>query len=287
MPDLAALYRFRFREDERGKKMLIWKALCAHYFQPLIGDGKVIADLACGYGEFINNIKAKKKFAIDLNPDAPKFLDGDVQFCLARADNVEAIASDSLDVVFTSNFLEHLKTKDECDAVLAEVLRILKPGGRFIIMGPNIRYLAAEYWDFYDHYLPLSHLSIEEGLVQAGYEIDRIIPRFLPYTTRSKLPQHPALVVSYLKLPLIWRILGKQFLAVGRKPATPGGGEVKAPLVKGAEGARFIGFLAAGGAAAVVNILSRIVLNWAMPYELAIVVAYVVGMTTAYLLNRF
>ena len=31
-------------------------------------------------------------------------------------------------------------------------------------MGPNIRYLAAEYWDFYDHYLPLSHLSLEEGL---------------------------------------------------------------------------------------------------------------------------
>jgi len=49
---------------------------------------------------------------------------------------------------------------------------------------------------------------------------------------------------------------------------------------------RFILFLGAGGAAAVVNILSRIVLNWAMPYEIAIVVAYLIGMTTAYLLNK-
>src|SRR5690349_21277275 len=217
MPDLAALYRFRFRESEREKKMLIWQALCEHYFQQRIGEGKVIADLACGYGEFINNIRAAKKYGIDLNPDAPKFLGPDVEFCYSRADKIDAIASDSLDVVFTSNFLEHLKTKEECDAVLAEVKRMLKPGGRFIIMGPNIRYLAAEYWDFYDHYLPLSHLSLEEGLVQAGYEIDSVIARFLPYTTRSALPQHSVLIALYLKIPIAWRFLGKQFLVVGRK----------------------------------------------------------------------
>jgi len=218
MPNLTALYRFRFRESEREKKMLIWKTLCDRYFQPLIGEGKVIADLACGYGEFINNIRGSKKYGIDLNPDAPKFLKPEVEFCYSRADKIDAIANDTADVVFTSNVLEHLKTKEECDAVLAEVRRILKPSGRFIIMGPNIRYLAAEYWDFYDHYLPLSHLSLEEGLVQAGYEIDSIIARFLPYTTRSALPQHPALVALYLKLPIVWRILGKQFLVVGRKP---------------------------------------------------------------------
>src|SRR5215208_5938580 len=218
MPNLTALYRFRFRESERPQKMLIWKALCEHFFQNLIGEERVVADLACGYGEFINNIRARKKFAIDLNPDARQFLGSDVEFCLSRADVIPAIPDDSIDVVFTSNFLEHLRTKDECDAVLAEVLRILKPSGRFVVMGPNIRYLAAEYWDFYDHYLPLSHLSLEEGLVQAGYEVDTIIARFLPYTTRSALPQHPALVALYVKIPIIWRILGKQFLLVGRKP---------------------------------------------------------------------
>jgi len=218
MPNLSALYRFRFRESERPQKMLIWKTLCEHYFQNLVGDGKIVADLACGYGEFINNIKAAKKFAIDLNPDAPQYLDPGIHFLASRADKIEGIDDNTVDVVFTSNFLEHLKTKEECDAVLAEVLRILKPGGRFIIMGPNIRYLAAEYWDFYDHYLPLSHLSLEEGLVQAGYAVDSIIPRFLPYTTRSALPQHPLLIALYLKLPLAWRIMGKQFLVVGRKP---------------------------------------------------------------------
>jgi SAM-dependent methyltransferase len=219
MPNLAALYRFRFRESERAQKMLIWKTLCEHYFQRLVGNDQIVLDLACGYGEFINNIKGKKKYAVDLNPDAPKYLGSDVEFRFARADKIEGISENAIDVVFASNFLEHLKTKEECDAVLGEVRRILKTGGRFVIMGPNIRYLAAEYWDFYDHYLPLSHLSLEEGLVQAGYEVTTIIPRFLPYTTRSALPQHPLLVALYLKVPLVWRILGKQFLLVGRKPA--------------------------------------------------------------------
>jgi len=43
----------------------------------------------------------------------------------------------------------------------------------------------------------------------------------------------------------------------------------------------------AGGTAALVNILSRVALNWLMPYEVAIIVAYLCGMTTAYLLNRY
>jgi hypothetical protein len=54
--------------------------------------------------------------------------------------------------------------------------------------------------------------------VQADYEIERLIPRFLPYTTRSRLPQHPAFVALYLAVPFVWRILGKQFLVVARKP---------------------------------------------------------------------
>ena len=221
MPDLSKLYQFRFRKDDRAGKMRIWRALCESFFQNLIGQDRVIVDLACGYGEFINNIRGKKKYAVDLNPDARAYLAEDVEFCLSRADAIAVIGGDSVDVVFASNFLEHLRSKEECDAVFAEIRRILRPGGRFVIMGPNIRYLAAEYWDFYDHVLPLSHLSLEEGLVQADYEIERVVPRFLPYTTRSRLPQHPALIALYLKMPMVWRLLGRQFLVVARKPGAP------------------------------------------------------------------
>lgn len=52
------------------------------------------------------------------------------------------------------------------------------------------------------------------------------------------------------------------------------------------DGYRLARFVVVGGIAALVNILSRIAVNLIMSYELAIVVAYVCGMTTAYVLNK-
>ena len=52
-----------------------------------------------------------------------------------------------------------------------------------------------------------------------GFEVERMIPRFLPYTTKSRLPQHPALVAAYLRLPIAWRVMGRQALMVARAPA--------------------------------------------------------------------
>jgi hypothetical protein len=94
---------------------------------------------------------------------------------------------------------------------------ILKPGGKFLILGPNIRYLSSEYWDFYDHHLPLSHLSVAEGLSVNEFNVEKIVDRFLPYTTQTRIPQHPALVAMYLRVPFMWRVMGKQFFLVGRK----------------------------------------------------------------------
>ena len=219
MEDLKLLYRFRFDESDLGQKLKIWQVLCADFFQKYVKQDASVLDVACGYGEFINNIRAKTKHAIDLNPDTVRFLSKDINFHQTPANAMHGIPDASIDVVFTSNFLEHLESKAACNDVFREIMRVLRPGGRFIVMGPNIRYLAGEYWDFYDHHLPLSHLSLEEGLAVAGFDIQTVIAKFLPYTTRSALPQHPLLIKLYLKVPLAWRILGKQFLLVVSKPA--------------------------------------------------------------------
>ena len=49
---------------------------------------------------------------------------------------------------------------------------------------------------------------------------------------------------------------------------------------------QFAGFLVAGGIAAVVNFLSRIGFNLFFGYAISIVLAYLTGMVTAFLLNR-
>jgi putative flippase GtrA len=48
----------------------------------------------------------------------------------------------------------------------------------------------------------------------------------------------------------------------------------------------FVAFLITGGIAALVNLGARIALNLVMPFEVAVIVAYLCGMTTAYVLAR-
>ena len=217
MNDLASIYRSRFAITGLDKRRHVWKILCDDFFQAYVPPRSSVLDLACGYGEFINNIKAAEKFGVDLNPDSPSHLLPDVHFKLTSAYDLSHIADNSLDCVFTSNFLEHLPDKSACDTVLKEVRRILKPGGKFMILGPNIRYAYKEYWDYYDHYLALSHLSLVEGLMLAGYRPETVIDRFLPYTMNNATPTAGWMIRLYLRLPLVWKLLGKQFFVIAGK----------------------------------------------------------------------
>src|SRR5262249_39433524 len=123
----------------------------------------------------------------------------------------------SLDVVFTSNFFEHLPDKPALGRTLDEIRRCLKPGGRLIAMGPNIRYVPGAYWDFWDHYLPLTEKSLAEALDNRKFRLELSVDRFLPYTMTDGR-QYPLVCLQlYLKLRWSWRFFGKQFLVVAAK----------------------------------------------------------------------
>lgn len=218
MDDLARLYRTRFSDAEIARKDATWKVLCERFFQRYVRPDSTVLDIACGYGEFLRHIRAARKIAIDLNPDAAKFLPAGVEFHVGSADEMAVVRTGSVDVCFSSNFFEHLPSKEVLDKVLGEALRVLKPGGLYVAMQPNLRYAPGEYWDYYDHVLPLTHLSCREAFAKAGYEVLEMIDRFVPFSTASRLPQHPLLVRLYLACRPAWRILGRQFVIVGRKP---------------------------------------------------------------------
>jgi SAM-dependent methyltransferase len=215
--ELSQLYQIRFSDQALVRKNEIWKVLCRDFFSRFLKSTDTVVDIGCGYGEFINNISAGRRVAVDLNSDTKLFLNPGVEFFQGGALALDQANLPPADVVFTSNFLEHLPDKPTLDKFLSQVHGVLKPGGKYIIMGPNLRYLPGEYWDFYDHHLGLTHLSLSEALRLRGYNIDVCIDRFLPYTTQTKLPTHPALVRLYLKVPLAWRFMGTQFLIVASR----------------------------------------------------------------------
>jgi SAM-dependent methyltransferase len=216
--ELARIYANRFAETSvyRGR---VWQVLVPNFFQQFIPDTGTVLDLGCGYGEFINNIRAKNKFAMDLNPDAKARLNPDVQFLQQDCSQPWQVAPGQLDLVFTSNFFEHLPDKATLGRTLDQAFRGLKPGGRIVAMGPNIKYVNGAYWDFWDHYLALTETSLAEGMVTHGFQIERCYPKFLPYTIVGG-PEYPLWILKvYLRFKLLWRIGGKQFLVVARKPA--------------------------------------------------------------------
>ncbi len=196
------------------KKYALWRVLCEQFLQRYVHATDVVVDLGAGYGEFINHIRCAKKYAVDLNEETADALTSDVIFLKRPTVELSEIAEGSVDVVFASNLFEHLGSKEELLMTLHEVRRVLRAGGKLLILQPNIRYAYREYWDFLDHQLALSHESMREALELAGYTVLECRARFLPYTTKARLPQWPVLLRIYLWMPPLHWMLGKQMFLV-------------------------------------------------------------------------
>jgi SAM-dependent methyltransferase len=214
---LERLYKARFTPEERASKDEIWKLLCHEYFVRWIKPTDTVMDLAAGYCEFINNIRCGKKIALDLNPDTAQFKNSDVELIVNDCTTMPDIESNSIDVIFTSSFFEHLPSKEVLLRTLGQCYRALRPGGRLIVLMPNIRFCYDVYWDFFDHLLPVSDRALDEGMRAIGFKMDVVYPQFVPYSTKSRLPRAIFLIRWYLKIPLLWKIFGKQMLIVARK----------------------------------------------------------------------
>lgn len=213
--DLRQLYAARFEgaAEYRGR---MWDVLTRYFERWIPADGAVL-DLGCGYCEFINRVRCAQRYGMDLNPDSARFAKG-ATILEQNCSEAWQLPDSSLDTVFTSNFFEHLPTKTTLESTLQQAFRCLKPGGRLIAMGPNIRYTHGAYWDFFDHYLPLTDRSLIEVLSKTGFETDVCLAQFMPYTAVGKVQYPVAFIKAYLAIPLAWRVAGKQFLVVVRKP---------------------------------------------------------------------
>jgi hypothetical protein len=210
------LYEYRFRAIDQRRRNDVWDAV-APMLHELLGQPDRVLDPAAGRCEFINASPASERWAVD----AVDYEEG-----VAR-DGTRLIVSEIMAAelpreyfggVFVSNFLEHLLSQEAVAAFLEKMGDCMEAGGRIAVMGPNFRYCAREYFDFADHTVVLTERAVEEHLYAAGFEILKVYPQFLPYTFTGRLPSHPALVRTYLRFPLSWRVLGKQFLVIAERP---------------------------------------------------------------------
>lgn len=218
---LRDLYAARFSERDRRSKTRLWQVLAESCFQHYVPDDACVVDLGAGSCELINALRAKRRIALDLNPDVASFAAPEVEARVCPlGDLLDVVAAGSVDVAFASNVFEHLRSPEALLKALQTVRRALSSRGVLVIVQPNVRLTGGAFWDFLDHTLPLTEKGMTEALELTGYRVTECRARFLPYTTKSRLPQLPALVRLYLALRPVQWLLGKQMLIVAA-PGSP------------------------------------------------------------------
>src|SRR5688572_19193704 len=123
--ELQSIYQQRFDVANQAYRQRLWATLIGDFFQAWVPTDAAV--LALG-----------------------------VRLLAQDCSQAWALPDDSLDVVFTSNFFEHLPDKLALKRAILEAARCLRPGGRLIALGPNIKLVNGSYWDFWDHFLCLT-----------------------------------------------------------------------------------------------------------------------------------
>ncbi len=208
--DYDRLYRFRFRGVDQGSRQAAWNEI-APFIHDAMGSPRRVLDPAAGRREFISAITAEERWVVDAVDYEEAAHDASVKVLIGSALDVD-LPDGYFDGVFVSNLLEHFSTQNEIADFLRRMRAVMEPEGCIAVLGPNFKYCSREYFDCADHTLALTHVSVEEHLYAAGFTVRRVVPRFLPYSFRSSLPAAPGLIRTYLRNPVAWRLLGKQFL---------------------------------------------------------------------------
>jgi SAM-dependent methyltransferase len=186
---------------------VLWKALCDFYFNRLVRPDDHVLELGAGYGYFVNNIRSTRRTAVDLWPGLRECAASGVNVHIGPAADLDFLSDHSVDFAFASNLFEHL-TQEDFARTLAQLKRVLRPGGTLNILQPNYRRAYREYFDDYTHVSVYSDISLQDFLTAHGFKVLLCHPGLLPLTIKSRLPVSRNLIRAYLASP--WKPMGKQ-----------------------------------------------------------------------------
>lgn len=212
------LYYSSGQYDFDPRRPIAWREIIRFLGKFIPTDGSVV-DLGAGYCDFINQVKAAKKYAVDYSPNLSKFAKANVEKINSRSSDLSAISTDSIDLVLSSNLFEHF-TEEELAQTMSEVKRVLKKGGKLILMGPNFRLQPGRYFDDHTHKKIFNDSSLGSFLLENDFKILLKMGKFLPQEVKnspSVLPNFllPFLIRFYIHSP--WKPLAGQMLFVAEK----------------------------------------------------------------------
>lgn len=193
----------------RGRRR-VWRSIARYVARDLPPVGTLV-ELGAGYCDFVNQFPADKKIAFDLNPCMRDHAAPDVDLRIEDATGLPGLAGGSVDLLFASNFLEHL-TGEEIDTLLERCAEVLAPAGRIALIQPNHRLCAEHYFDDPTHRTLFDDENIGAWLGRHGLSVSKLVPGLLPFSMNGRLPKSGVLTSLYLLSP--WKPLAAQMYVV-------------------------------------------------------------------------
>ncbi|MGL5865508.1 MAG: class I SAM-dependent methyltransferase [Dermatophilaceae bacterium] len=201
---------FETRLAYHASRGAIWRHLC-RYFARWVGPDDDVLELGAGWCDFANNIVAGRVTAMDIDPTVEHAAASHVVPVIGDCTDLARFVDNSFDVIFASNLLEHLERAD-ATRLLAGARRVLRPGGRLVLMQPNFRLSPGRYFDDYTHVAIYTDQSLSDYLSAEGWTVGTVRARFLPLTVKSRASRFTFLVPWYLRSPI--KPLAGQMLVV-------------------------------------------------------------------------
>jgi SAM-dependent methyltransferase len=119
------------------------------------------------------------------------------------------VADGSFEIALLTQVLEHVV---DPIAVLAELRRVLVPGGRLLLTVPFVGELHEEPWDFYRY----TNHALSELLLRAGFAVVRVEPAGGYYTALGQVMRNCGLATGIgTRSPLGLRLVAASFRGVG------------------------------------------------------------------------
>ncbi|MEY2457135.1 MAG: hypothetical protein QOK06_2229 [Acidimicrobiaceae bacterium] len=184
---------FETRYVHDANRSTVWRHIAEHLQRWVPADGAVL-ELGAGYCDFSNNIRAATKVAMDIDAGVK-----------------ERAGAGVLTEVGDCANLDRPHTLELLDGVR----RVLRPGGRLVLVQPNFRLRPREYFDDYTHVQIFTDRSLPDLLASVGFTVEHVRARFLPLTMKSRASGLSFLVPWYLRSPI--RPLAGQMLVVAQR----------------------------------------------------------------------
>ncbi len=178
----------------------VWEHIC-RYLERFVPAGAAVLELGAGWCDFSNQIRAARVVAMDLDDVVTAAAAPHVESVVGDCTDLSRFGTGEFDVLFASNLLEHLERPDT-ERLLRGAARVLRPGGRLLLMQPNFRLDPGRYFDDYTHIAVYTDRSLADHLTALGWHIEVVMPRFLPLTLKSKASRLTFLVPAYLRSPI-------------------------------------------------------------------------------------